>query len=163
MPSTTVRRTIEASADKVWDALDDFGNTQVYNPAIARSKPTSDIKSGLGATRHCDIDSAGKKHVQEEITAYDPASRTFTVELVGGSGRPPMEKVEAHFDVKELAPDRSEVAMTFDLTTKGPIQAAMAMMAKGMLSKAGNRVLAGLDHHATTGENVQELDKSAIR
>lgn len=162
MPTTTVRRTIDAPAHEIWSALDDFGNTQVYNPAITRSRATSDTVSGIGATRHCDIDEAGTKHVQEAVTAYDADARTFTVEIVGGTARPPVDRVEAHFEVNELAPAQTEVVMTFELTAKGLLQSAMTLMAKPMLRKAGDRVLAGLDHHARTGESVQELAEGTI-
>ena len=50
---------INASKDKVWDALADFGNVQNLSPNISKSYSTTDQKNGVGAERHCDFTMMG--------------------------------------------------------------------------------------------------------
>ena len=42
---------IDASRDKVWDVVADLGSVSVWNPAIADSNYTSEVKEGLEASR----------------------------------------------------------------------------------------------------------------
>jgi len=46
---------INAPKAKVWDVLTDIGAVSNYNPVVTKSYYTSENKTGLGASRHCDL------------------------------------------------------------------------------------------------------------
>lgn len=157
MPTITVSRTIPAEVDRVWSALRDFGATSAYNPAIHDSRSLGEIREGVGAQRHCDINASGSKYVIEEIVAWDGDARRYTIEMVDGPSRPPVEKFLV--DIGAIATDagRTEVTMTATMTTTGLVQKAMGAMAGPMLRKVFGQVLAGLEHHVSTGESVRDV------
>lgn len=78
MPEFTVTRQIDASLEKVWEVLNDFGDIQRWSPGVTRSKLTSDGAVREGSTRHCDFAPLGG--VNERIEKYEPNKR-LTVNL----------------------------------------------------------------------------------
>jgi hypothetical protein len=57
MSSTKMIREISINlpSQQVWNTLADFGNICHGHPAVSKSFITSDQKTGVGATRHCDF------------------------------------------------------------------------------------------------------------
>lgn len=87
MKTITVRRTIGAPIERVFDVIADHANYKSF-PGIKDSKLVREgntEKNGLGAVREID---AGKAWFQEEITAYERPRR---LDYLIVKSRPPLE------------------------------------------------------------------------
>lgn len=87
MRTITVRRTIDAPIEKVFDALADHANYKDF-PGIRASKLIREgtaERNGVGAVREID---AGKAWFQEEITAFE-RPRRLDYRIV--KSRPPLD------------------------------------------------------------------------
>lgn len=60
---------INASSEKVWEILDDFGGVEKYSSGVNKSQIVGEKDSGLGAIRHCIFQD--KTSVHEEIVEYE--------------------------------------------------------------------------------------------
>lgn len=157
MPSELVaRREIEVDADAAWAVLADFVRTDVWNPEVPRSHGTSGIDRGLGARRRCIFDARGKKWTEELITAFDDVGRSFTLKIVDGPAKPPVDDVRVTMAVRPLGPGRCEVTAHAVLTGSSFPQRLAARAGAKVLKGVFARVLAGLDHHLRTGEPVPD-------
>jgi hypothetical protein len=58
---------IDGPSSKTWDVLGNIASVQDYYPGVLTSFFTSDIKEGIGASRHCDLFPKGT--VEERILA----------------------------------------------------------------------------------------------
>lgn len=67
---------IDAPASKVWAALSDFSNIQLFHPNVKYTDQLSEMDRGLGASRRCNFYTGGS--AVESITAWDDDRRTFT-------------------------------------------------------------------------------------
>lgn len=144
---------INAPKNEVWAHLADFGNIYKFNPNVPTSYSTSDAKSGLGATRHCDLNMMNGS-IEERIVDWKDGER-YTIEIYDGQGTPPFKKVLATI---ELSEDKGQTVVTgtMDYALKfGPIGSLMdQVMIKKMYGRAWEGVLAGLKHYSETGEQV---------
>ena len=78
MPEFTLTRHINASVERVWAVLDNFGEISQWNPGVRRSSLTSEGRVGQGSTRHCALAPFGG--VNERIETYIPNER-MTVDI----------------------------------------------------------------------------------
>jgi len=92
----TVTRQINASLETVWEALNDFGDIQRWNPSISKSELTTTGPVGKGSTRHCDFKPLGG--VNERIDVYEPNSR-MTINLYE-TFKLPISSAEADFKIE---------------------------------------------------------------
>jgi len=65
--STQIR--INATKEKVWEVLADFGGIYRWNPGVRHSYSTSESSHGLLATRHCDL-LEGDDYLDEQILEW---------------------------------------------------------------------------------------------
>ncbi len=152
------QREIVTGADRVWDLVTDIGGVSTWAPVVPESEWVGPVSAEVGAKRRCTFDPpTGKKWVVEAVTDVDPVNRRQVVELVEGPARPPFEKVEGITTVTPAGADRSTVTMTLRVTTRGPIQRVMAAVGRPMLVRTVRRLLAGMDHHLTTGQAVPDV------
>jgi carbon monoxide dehydrogenase subunit G len=79
MVSVKVSERIEASADRVWELLRDFGGLQRYSPAI---ESCSVEGQGIGAVRTLGLPGGGK--LVERLEAFDDAKRRLSYAIVAG-------------------------------------------------------------------------------
>lgn len=98
MTSFTITKPIEASADKVWAVLDDFGDIQRWNDGVKASALTSQGPVGKGATRHCELLPFGA--LNERIERYEP-NRRMTIDLYDMT-RLPISSGTADFGLAEI-------------------------------------------------------------
>lgn len=61
---------IAASRSRVWELLATLDALERYDPGVARSKITSAERTGVGATRQCDLKPGG--WFRERVTAWEP-------------------------------------------------------------------------------------------
>ncbi len=163
MKKQSAKVEIEASAEKVWDVLADFGNVSVFNPSVAESHSTTEETNGVGAARHCDL-TVGGATIEERIVDWNEGS-SYTIEIYDGS-RNPFAKALGTLAVEPLGEGRSLVSMSFEWKPKGGFFSGFLGRAlKGQNQKAITGVLAGLKHHVETGDPVagrQKVDRSAV-
>ena len=112
MKNTIIKNSviINASKEKVWDILSDFGNVQNLSPGIAKSYLTSTAKNGIGATRHCDFTSMGSQ-VEEKIVEWENG-KSFKIELYDTKNIPMMKGMNAYFEL-ESHKDGTKLSTTF--------------------------------------------------
>jgi hypothetical protein len=68
---TIIRHDIEAqcSPDRVWALLSDLEAVQRYNPGVRAARVEGDRRTGVGATRVCDLLPSGR--VVERVTVWE--------------------------------------------------------------------------------------------
>ena len=79
MATFSTSTTINASVDQVWATLADIGSIHAWNPGVEASHTTSELGSGLGTTRHCDL--GGRNYLDEEVVEFDEGRR-MTMRIV---------------------------------------------------------------------------------
>ena len=140
---------INAPKNKVWPILADIGSVQIYNPGVAKSLSTSEAKTGIGASRHCDLLPMGS--VEERVIEWEEGS-SYKIEIYKGKIVPFL--ASAVFELSENG-ESTNVKMTMDYKMKSGIMASlMGMMMKSKMAKTIEGVLVGLKHHVETGEEV---------
>lgn len=156
MAVITKNNKINASKKEVWDVISDIGAIQNFNPNVSKSFYTSEIKEGIGASRHCDLLPMGK--VEERIISWKEGEE-FTIEIYESKAMPFLG--EGKFTLKE---EGGETNVTMSLTYRmkgGFLGSLMGVFMKGRISNAMEGTLAGLKHHLETGEIVTgEVAKS---
>ncbi|HVH06019.1 MAG TPA: SRPBCC family protein [Myxococcota bacterium] len=83
MASVKVTDRIEASADRVWDLVGDFGGIQRFSAGI---ESVSVAGEGVGAVRTITL--PGGMSLHERLEARDPATRTLQYSIVGAHPMP---------------------------------------------------------------------------
>ena len=140
---------INASKEEVWNIISDIGAIQNFNPNVSKSFYTSEIKEGIGASRHCDLLPMGK--VEERVVSWKDGEE-FTIEIYESKSMPFLG--EGKFILKEEG-GKTNVTMSLTYRMKGGfLGALMAIFMKGRILKAMEGTLAGLKHHIETGEIV---------
>lgn len=148
---------INASKDKIWEILSDFGNVQNLSPGIAKSYLTSDIKNGLGATRHCDFTSMGSQ-VEERIIEWDEGN-SFKIELYDTKNIPMIKGMNAYFEL-ESHKDGTQLSSTFEYHMSNIVGSLLnSLKMEKMNKKSWTMFLAGIKYHAETGKNVDKETK----
>lgn len=144
---------VDASPEKVWDILADFGGVYKYSPGVRESHSLTTENSGVGAERICHLAPSGQ--VQERITEWHEG-KDYSIEIYTGKGVPPFKHAIANLAV-EPKNGGTEVTVTFDYDIKfGPVGAAAhAVMFGPFLNRGFQGLLSGLKKYAETGEVVQ--------
>ncbi len=154
---------INASKEKVWNILSDFGNVQNLSPGIAKSYLTSDIKNGIGATRHCDFTAMGSQ-VEERIIEWDKGN-SFKIELYDTKNIPMMKGMNAYFEL-ETHKNGTKLTTTFEYHMNNIVGDLLnSLKMRKMNKKSWVLFLAGIKHYAETGKNVTKettLDLSFV-
>lgn len=158
MKKTIIKRQIliNASKQKVWDAIADIGNVQNMSPNIAKSYLTSDKedKIGLGSTRHCDFLAMGAE-VDEKITKWDEGN-SLTIEIFNPKRMPMMKEMQADFEVTERD-GKALLMASFEYGISNPIgQFLNKFKMQSMNTKAWEEFMAGIKHNVETGEKVDK-------
>ena len=149
MAMITKKIKIDSSKNKVWDILSDIGAIQNFSPSVSKSYYTSEIKEGIGASRHCDLLPMGK--VEERIIGWKDGEE-LTIEIYESKSVPFLG--EGKFILKEEG-GKTNVTMSLTYRMKGGfLGSLMGVFMKGRISKAMEGTLKGLKHHVETGETV---------
>ncbi|MFT5723246.1 MAG: ligand-binding SRPBCC domain-containing protein [Bacteroidia bacterium] len=165
MKNTIIKRhiAINASKEKVWNALADFGNVQNLSPNIKKSFLTSTDKVGLGSTRHCDFYSFGAS-VDEKIIAWDEGN-SMKIELFNLKNLPMVSRMGALFELEEKN-GQTLINGTFEYHMSNSLgQLLNKLKMEKMNTKSWEAFLAGIKHNLETGENVDKgtpLDLSVV-
>jgi carbon monoxide dehydrogenase subunit G len=145
MHSISISKTINAPADKVWAALDDFGSIADFHPGLHSSATTNGVSHGLGAERVCDLKQGGP--IYERVTKH-VAGKTLGIEITD-FGKLPMKHASGDFELEAVGQDATKVSIDFAFQPKfGPIGWLMAqLIMKPQLKKGLSTVITGLEEH----------------
>lgn len=148
---------IEASKERVWEALGDFGNNYLWNPAVVHSHSTSEAPNGVGATRHCDL-TISKASIEERVVGW-VENEEMRIEIFDGRRTPPFKEAWGRITLEEV-PDGggtlTKMRIHYDL--KYGILGGVfdRFMVRTQYGKGLKLALAGLKYHVETGKPVEK-------
>lgn len=133
---------IRAPRQVVWDLLADLGGIDQWTP-IPKSYYVSEIKRGVGASRHCDVPGG---YLKERAIAWKEGE-SYTLEVYEAGGLP-LKKLEAEFVVRGDE-NSTVVSTTWHFAMKGGVLAGLLeRIAGGRLRKGQRATLDGLKRMA---------------
>jgi len=157
--STTFKRAIEINApiEKVWSALSDFGNICHGHPAVSKSFITSDVKTGVGATRHCDFTMMGAS-AEEKVVSWNEG-KNVKIEVYKLNKMPGIDTMAMDLSIQK---DGANTVLTGTMVysmKNGFFDVMNSLMMKGMNSKLLDGIMAGHKLYIETGTIVNEKTK----
>ena len=143
MSSFATSVTINAPQSAVWSTLADIGAIYAWNPGVEASHTTSQLESGLGATRHCDL--GGRNYLDEEVVEFEAGQR-LTMRIV--KTNLPFRHADIRFRL-EPAGDATTVTVSPEYQLKyGPVGTLMDLLFVRRTYEKGMRaLLRGLKEH----------------
>ncbi len=152
--------TINAPSSKIWEALSDFSNIQMFHPNVQDVDQLSEVDRGVGAARRCNFYSGGS--AVEKITAWDDERQSFTctvTELVA-----PIKDITSSMWVEEIDPHRSKVHIEMEYTPKWGIFGKIlnVLVLHFVLQSTFKKVLTGLQTHLKTGKLIGKNGKPTL-
>lgn len=152
MHTVTATRTIDMPVATVWNAIDDVGNVYRFHPQVEHSQSINDVATGEGAKRQCDFYDGNT--IREEVVESIPEQRQVT--KVFDVGPLPLKEVVGRMDLEPKDENSTGVTVNMSFVPKyGPVGWLMAkLMMNRQFRDLSEGILAGLDTHLQTGENV---------
>lgn len=152
MHHVNVTRTIDMSADRVWEVVDDFGAVYRYHPLVEQSPIRNGVPSGEGAERVCHF--VGGNSITERITQYQPGAG-YTIDIIE-PGNFPLKSATARLSLHPQGAASTRVGFEMVFQPKfGPVGWLMGKtVMRSQFRKVLDSVLAGLETHLRTGETV---------
>ena len=119
MAKVSVKKTIGASADKVWTMVSEWGGTHKWIPGV---DPVTVAGEGVGATRSAELDPATgfAGRITESLDAFDERAKYFRYSIVGDSPIPIADYV-AEMSVLAQSDDTCEVTWQSDWRPSGDL------------------------------------------
>lgn len=162
MKNTIIAReiTIDASKEKVWWVLANFGDIYKASRGVKKSYLTSEQKTGVWTTRHCDL-MVMWAEVEERIIDWKEG-QSMKIDIYKRKNLPMIHSLIGDFDIREEnGKTILRGVMTYSMT--GFIGNLMnILMMKRMNTKNWNAVLAGFKKHIETGEELTPNSKIDI-
>ncbi len=149
MAQLTRRVRIDASAEKVWAVLADFGGVSKWAPTITESRSLTEANGGVGARRTCTHVKMGE--IEEVIVEWEEGRR-YSYDFYRGLPMP-IKSLNNDWSV-ESDGDGAVVTLLMNFQTKfGPLGLLMeSLVLRRMMEKETIVTLAGLKYHTETGE-----------
>jgi hypothetical protein len=149
--------TINASKEKVWDALfTRFGEVHLYNPGIDSSHYIKGDSGNIGCERQCQLDA--KTMVRERIVSAETNSK-MTIDIFDGN-MPMIDQMYADIELFEKNGRQTTVRITARYNTK---PAFMGALMKGPMRSKFADVLIGLKYYLETGKKVSKEKYKPIK
>lgn len=148
---TTLENTIriEATPDKVWAILANLGEVVNFNPIVTESYYTSDRREGVGASRYCRVLPA--LDLNETVIDWRNGQGFTVAGDISGDMAPPVENMRGRYILKE---DGAGTQVIFQINFDPFPEIHNVEEIVAQISMQASMVLAGLKHHAETGEAV---------
>jgi len=130
MNNVSVKITIEAPAEKIWENLSSFSGVERYVPMVKSSTVQG---CGEGAQRTCSIqmgDQEGK--LLEKLTKLDEENKTLQISML--EAPTPFQGVAINMQVKSIADGKSEFHVWSELSEEQGqmMQGVFQMIADGL-------------------------------
>lgn len=131
---------IDAPIEKIWEALAIADKLDSYDPTVKKSTATSEIKSGLGASRKVDM-LDGKNWFEEKCTIFEP-NKALEYTLTACSF--PVHNLKHDYSFEQLG-DKIKVTQKMNIQMKyGPLGILMFTMLKPKWNAGNRKFLGGL-------------------
>jgi len=149
---------IDASRDKVWQVLEDFGNVYTWAPGVSVSHQIGDKEIGVGAGRHCQLDGFGA--IDEYITQWhEGRGFVYNVTPLG-----PLDKSHSSWWLTAKGENKTELEVVFSYNIRfglfGKIMHALVMRKKLLASLP--ETLSAVKNRVETGKLVRPLLKAKV-
>lgn len=138
--------TINASAEKVWAKVANYGDLGAFHPAVAKTEIKSGTNNTKGAVRLLTLQDGGT--VNETLTNYNAANKSYS--YVINESVLPVSHYSAKIAVKPISANVTEVVWTADFARKDP----SATPAKGQDDEAATSTI-----HAVFKGGLDNLKK----
>lgn len=152
MHNLIVKKVVNASAERVWSEIKDFGSIYKVHPLIEKSPITNGIHSGNGAERTCIMYSGGE--IKEKVFDYVEGEK-YSVEVID-SGPFPIEKSLVEISVTEA--EKGTSILSFNMNFQPKFGVIGTLMAKTVMKKQFEKILTdvitGLETHIKTGKLI---------
>ncbi|MEL7163693.1 MAG: SRPBCC family protein [Bacteroidota bacterium] len=149
-----VMRTIQAPADRVWQALvGDYGEIAHFSPFIyASDYENGSLKGTEGAERKCMFNAKGTRWSHERIVLLDNENRRMKNVIIDAQKFPlNLDNSYAIYSVIDNGDGTCTAGYEFNFRTK---PAFLGGMVVGSFKKSLNETLIGLEHYLLTQERV---------
>lgn len=161
MARITAKTTIDATPQRVWEVLSDFGGISQAAPHLTGSRLTSAEQGGVGASRHCDLDMPGVS-TEEVVTRWQvDQGYGVDVEMKGM----PIRNGHAEFDISQEDGDTVLTGvMSYDMPF-GPLGAAIDKLGRRKMVSMWSGMMAGFKARAEQDIEVgkdSELPRAAV-
>ncbi len=157
MSSQKYTHIINAPSSKIWAAVSDFSNIQMFHPNVKDVDQLSEADRGLGAARRCNFYRGGS--AVEKIIEWDDERQFFTCTVTELAA--PLLDVTAGMGVEKIDSHRSKVHIEMTYTPKwgffGKILNVLVL--RFALQSTFKKVLRGLELHVETGELIGKNGK----
>ncbi len=156
---TTIKREVEIHQpkEKVWLALADFGNICHGHPSVKKSFITSEIKKGIGATRHCDFTMMGAS-AEEKVTEWNEG-RNIKIEVYQLHKMPGISDLSLDLSISGYG-NKTILSSTMNYTMKNYFfNIINKLMMKKMNAELLDGIMAGHKLYIETGTIVTEKTK----
>ena len=140
---------IDATPEKVWEVLGDFGNVYKWSPAVISSSAVSGHERGSDAIRKCEVPGFGT--VDETVTNWsENQGFTFEVEATG-----PIKRGISEWRIR-TEDGKTVVSVAFEFHVRyGAIGSVMdRLVMRRMIRRVLSRTLSGLKYYVETGVEV---------
>ncbi len=104
---------IDASIEKIWEALSQVGDLDKFDPTVLKSRTISETRSGIGAARKVDMKD-GKNWFEEVCTLSRP-NEALVYELTACSF--PVHQLKHSYSFEKIGP-RVRVRQTMEYKVK---------------------------------------------
>ncbi len=157
MATEKLTRTINAPSSKIWAAVSDFSNIQMFHPNVKDVDQLSEADRGLGAARRCNFYSGGS--AVEKIISWDDERQFFTCTVTEIAA--PILDVTAGMRVEKLDSHRSKVHIEMNYVPQWGIFGKIlnVLVMRFAMQSTFNKVLKGLELHVETGELIGKNGK----
>lgn len=161
---TTVEVEIDAPIEKVWAEFANIGGIFLNSPTVDTSYTSSEIKTGVGATRHMILSPMIKQGatLDERVLIWEEGTyqklEVYKIHNVSG-----IKTMGGDFRLIKNG-DKTILRSTLNYSMKNSMWGLMnRMMGKKKFAKVWRNVIAGYKHHIETGEEVTHKTKLDIK
>ncbi len=151
MQTVSASRRIDVNAQTLWPLIADVRQIAHWHFNIARVDLLSSQPTGMGAARRCNFHDGSS--VREDVVALEEG-RLVQMQLSEYSV--PMKHLELELALRPISTSATEAMLTLRYVVKyGPLGWLLGATAvRKQLRGVAAKLLAGLDHHASTGQDV---------
>jgi hypothetical protein len=156
---TAFKREVEINKSKgqVWAAIADFGNICHGHPSVSKSYITSELKEGVGATRHCDFTMMGAS-AEEKVTEWNEG-KNIKIEVAELKKMPGINTMALDLAIRQNE-NKTILSGTMNYTMKnGFFDMMNSLVMKNMNAKLLEGIMAGHKLYIETGTIVNEKTK----
>ena len=161
---TNVEVEIDDPIEKVWAEFANMGGIFLNSPTVDTSYTSSEIKTGVGATRHMILSPMIKKGatLDERVLIWEEGTyqklEVYKIHNVSG-----IKTMGGDFRLIKNG-DKTILRSTLNYSMKNGMWGLMnRMMGKKKFAKVWRNVIAGYKHHIETGEAVTHKTKLDIK